>query len=177
MKYNDEIAAKIIELHKFQPSKKAVWKIRDSIPNKFFDKEGKILDPSVLKLATLQQTKTMCDILKLSEISTDALVSITSNRAQDVIREKAKVTALEFAEFKIEVVQLRNILKSITTPTNGSQIERAAKEAIKDRRLKWYVISTHRRTIDNLKNNWEIDVPDLEQFRLDCSILSQTLII
>ena len=174
---NEHIAELIKKTYNLPQSTLNVWKTRNSIPKKYIHTEGGVVPPTSLESAKPQQVKMMRDILKRPELSIENFTSIKSTRAQDVIREKAKINAAEFSNFRLEVVQVRNILLSITQSKSFAQSERAVKQAVKDKRIKWYVLSTHRRTIDNAKSNFDIEVTDMEQFKIDCAVLSQSLLI
>lgn len=176
MIYTTETANAIAQLHGVNPSTLRVWKSRGGVPEKYFDRDGNIIQPALMKQATDHQAGQVQRILKLREINAAKLTSITTTRYIDITRGLAALTESEVIEFKKEITQLRNLLRSVSAATTAAQTLTALKSGIKDRRVNWGLLAKRKGDITILRNGGNIEEDAVHAIRPKAAALEQALI-
>jgi hypothetical protein len=108
MNYTDEAADKIIQDFHLDEKTKKVWKFRGAIPDKYFQPDAAWSPP--LDKATSTGVMRMREILALPEIASTKFAFGT--RGTDIRTGEARITEEELLQFKSEITQLRNKLRS-----------------------------------------------------------------
>ena len=178
MKYNQEIAEKIAQIHNFPTATLKTWQFRDSIPKKYFDTEGGILEVISENITQDDKFRILkiyrnCDTINFQQIQ-----SVKQNRLADLERGKGSLTKAEYISFKKELIDLKNSCQKLFTSKTYDMKLRELRKVLKDPRLKPYLLHTEKYVIECVVlRDTDIDVDDLEQIIINLGIMFQSFIL
>ena len=178
MKYNQEIAEKISQIHNIPTATLKTWQFRDSIPKKYFDTEGVVIEKVIENISNDDKFRILkiyreCEILNFAQIT-----SVKPMRFADLERGKGTLTKQEYIDFKKELVDLKNSCQKLFTSKTYDMKLRELRKVLKDPRLKPYLLHTEKYVIECVVlRDSDIEVDDLEQIIINLGIMFQSFIL
>lgn len=178
MKYNQATAEKIAEIHNIPTATLKTWQFRNSIPKKYFDTEGGIIEKSIELISDDDKFRILkiyreCEILNFAQIT-----SVKPMRFADLERGKGTLTKLEYIAFKKELIDLKNSCQKLFTSITYDGKLRELRKVLKDPRLKPYLLHTEKYVIECVVlRDSDIEINHLEQIIINLGIMFQGFIL
>ena len=179
MEYNEELALRLIEIHGLNANAFKVWRTRGSIPKKYFNEDGVVIENKLPDSIDLKESLHLRNFLTMESINSSNLNSISLGRSQDFLRGKGVINKKEYNDLKREMADLKNRHSIISTATYTTSKQKALLDFFKDKRVKPYVICKGKKNqvssmIRGLKTD---DKYDLDDMILEVKLFFQSIVL
>jgi hypothetical protein len=178
MTFDPHIAAQIIKIHDLAPNTLKVWASRGSIPKKYFDMTGAIIQTKFEAISEDDKYRIMAVYRDCDNLNFNQFQSISVSRFSDLMNGKAAIMKHEYIAFKIEIVDLKNKCNPVFKAKLHIDKVRALKNFLKDPRIKPYTLHQNKYIVECLLDlNRDLEIDDTEQIIINLALMFQSLVL